>query len=99
VSCRAVSEPELEVVGENAAHNSNYDDLDRAIAAYNSERQPLSERIVSHGRKLGMQLGVGIETDEDRRFAKLLQSPDGILNWIAVPKFLNVLPSATLGNR
>jgi hypothetical protein len=25
---------------------SNYDDLDRALAAYNSERQPLSERIV-----------------------------------------------------
>ena len=67
---------------------SNYDDIDRALAAYNSVRQPLSERIVSHGRKLGMQLGVGIETDEDRRFAKLLQSPKGILDWIAVPNFL-----------
>jgi hypothetical protein len=38
--------------------------------------------------KLGMQLGVGIESDEDRRFAKLLQSPKGILDWIAVPNFL-----------
>ena len=63
--------------------------IDRALAAYNSVRQPLSERIVSHARKLGMQLGVGIETDDDRRLAKLLQSPKGILDWIAVPNFLD----------
>ena len=68
---------------------SNYDDLDRALNAYNSLRQPLSERIVAHGRKLGMQLGVGIQTNEDRAFAKLLQSPKGILDWIAVPNFLD----------
>ena len=65
----------------------NYHNIDRALAAYNAARQPLSERIVSHGRKLGMQLGVAIETDEDRRFAKSLQSPKGILDWIAVPSF------------
>lgn len=69
---------------------SSYDDVDRALAAYNAARQPLSEQIVEHGRKLGMQLGVGIATDKDRRFAKLLQSPDGILDWIAVPNFLEV---------
>ena len=68
---------------------SNYDDLDRALNAYNSLRQPPSERIVAHGRKLGMQLGVGIQTNEDRAFAKLLQSPKGILDWIAVPNFLD----------
>jgi 2-polyprenyl-6-methoxyphenol hydroxylase-like FAD-dependent oxidoreductase len=67
---------------------SNYDDIDRALAAYNAVRQPLSERIVSHSRKLGTQLGIGIETDEDRRLAKLLQTPKGILDWIAVPDFL-----------
>jgi 2-polyprenyl-6-methoxyphenol hydroxylase-like FAD-dependent oxidoreductase len=71
---------------------SNYDDIDRALAVYNSMRQPLSERIVLHGRKLGMQLGVGIESEEDRRFAKLLQSPNGILDWIAVPNFLDGRP-------
>jgi 2-polyprenyl-6-methoxyphenol hydroxylase-like FAD-dependent oxidoreductase len=71
---------------------SNYDDIDRALTVYNAERQPLGERIVSHGRKLGMQLGVGIETDEDRRFAKLLQSPKGILDWIAMPSFLAARP-------
>lgn len=54
----------------------------------NAARQPLSEKIIEHGRKLGMQLGVGITTDEDRRFAKLLQNPEGILDWIAVPNFL-----------
>ena len=71
---------------------SNYDDVDRALTAYNSVRQPLSERIVAHGRKLGMQLGVGTQTNEDRAFAKLLQSPRGILDWIAVPNFLDARP-------
>ena len=71
---------------------SNYDDVDRALTAYNSVRQPLSERIVAHGRKLGMQLGVGTQTNEDRAFAKLLQSPRGILDWIAVPNFLDTQP-------
>src|SRR5262244_3498188 len=71
---------------------SNYDNIDRGLAAYNAARQPLSERIVSHARKLGMQLGVGIETDDDRKFAKLLQSPKGILDWIAVPNFLEMRP-------
>ncbi len=66
----------------------NYDDIDRALSVYNSARQPLGERIVMHGRKLGMQLGVGIKTDDDRRFAQLLQSPKGILDWISMPNFL-----------
>ena len=70
----------------------NYDDIDRALAAYNAARQPLSQRIVSHGRKLGMQLGVGIETDEDRRMASLLQTPKGIMDWIAMPNFLETRP-------
>jgi 2-polyprenyl-6-methoxyphenol hydroxylase-like FAD-dependent oxidoreductase len=71
---------------------TNYGDIDRALGVYNSMRQPLSERIVSHGRKLGMQLGVGIKTEEDRKFAQLLQSPKGILDWIAVPNFLAAQP-------
>jgi 2-polyprenyl-6-methoxyphenol hydroxylase-like FAD-dependent oxidoreductase len=71
---------------------SNYDDIDRALAAYNRARQPLSERIVSHSRKLGTQLGVGIETDEDRRMASLLQTPKGIMDWIAMPNFLEMRP-------
>jgi 2-polyprenyl-6-methoxyphenol hydroxylase-like FAD-dependent oxidoreductase len=70
----------------------NYDDIDRALAAYQAARQPLSERIVLHARKLGMQLGVGIETDEDRKLAKVLQSPSGILDWIAMPNFLAMRP-------
>jgi 2-polyprenyl-6-methoxyphenol hydroxylase-like FAD-dependent oxidoreductase len=69
---------------------SNHDDIDRALAAYNAARQPLSERIVAHGRKLGMQLGVGIKTDEDRRFAKLLQTPKGIMDWAAAANFLDM---------
>jgi 2-polyprenyl-6-methoxyphenol hydroxylase-like FAD-dependent oxidoreductase len=71
---------------------SSYANIDRALAAYNLMRQPLSDRIVAHGRKLGMQLGVGIKTDDDRAFAKLLQSPKGILDWIAVPNFLDARP-------
>jgi 2-polyprenyl-6-methoxyphenol hydroxylase-like FAD-dependent oxidoreductase len=71
---------------------SNYDDIDRALSVYNSARQALSERIVTHGRRLGMQLGVGIKTDDDRRFAKVLQSPKGILDWISIPNFLSTAP-------
>ena len=69
---------------------SNYDDIDQALAAYNTLRQSLSERIVQHGRKLGTQLGVGIKTDEDQRLSKLLQTPKGIMDWIAVPNFLEM---------
>jgi len=69
---------------------SNHDDIDRALAAYNAARQPLSERIVAHGRKLGMQLGVGIKTDEDHRLAKLLQTPKGFLDWAAAANFLDM---------
>lgn len=71
---------------------SNYDDIDRALVAYNAVRQPLSERIVSHGRKLGMQLGVGIETDEDRKLAELLRTPKGVLDWFGAPNFLTMRP-------
>lgn len=71
---------------------ASYDDIDRALAAYNALRQSLSERIVAHARRLGMQLGVGIATDEDRAFAQLLQTPKGILDWIAVPNFLDQRP-------
>jgi len=71
---------------------SNYDDIDRALAAYNAIRQPLSERIVLHGRKLGTQLGIGIETDDDRTLAEVLQTAKGILDWIAVPNFLAMRP-------
>jgi 2-polyprenyl-6-methoxyphenol hydroxylase-like FAD-dependent oxidoreductase len=71
---------------------ANYDDIDRALAAYNAMRHPLSERIVSHSRMLGTQLGVGIKTDDDRRMAKLLQTPKGIMDWIAMPNFLEMRP-------
>jgi hypothetical protein len=66
---------------------SNHDDIDQALSAYNAVRQPLSERIVLHGRKLGTQLGLGIETEEDRKMSKLLQSLEAILDRIAVPNF------------
>jgi len=71
---------------------SSYDDIDQALAAYNVARQPLSERIVLHSRKLGMGLGVGIESDDDRRMSKLLQDPKAILDWIAIPNFLATVP-------
>ena len=66
----------------------SHEDIDRALAAYNDARLPISERIVAHGRKLGTQLGVDLQTDEDRRISRLLQSPEAILNFIAAPNFL-----------
>ena len=64
------------------------DDIDAALAAYNAERQPIGERIMLHGRKLGTHLGVDLKTDEDRRMWKLLQEHDAMMDWIAVPNFL-----------
>jgi 2-polyprenyl-6-methoxyphenol hydroxylase-like FAD-dependent oxidoreductase len=71
---------------------ANHDDIDRGLAAYNSERQPLSERIILHARKLGTQLGVDLKTEEDRRMFEVLQSPSAILNWVAIPNFLEAQP-------
>jgi 2-polyprenyl-6-methoxyphenol hydroxylase-like FAD-dependent oxidoreductase len=66
-----------------------YDDIDRALAAYNAERQPIGNTIVLHGRKLGTHMGVNLKTDEDRRMHDLLQSDGAMLDWIAVPHFLD----------
>jgi 2-polyprenyl-6-methoxyphenol hydroxylase-like FAD-dependent oxidoreductase len=65
-----------------------HDDIDAALAAYNAERQPIGERIMLHGRKLGTHLGVDLKTDEDRRMWKILQEYDAMMDWIAVPNFL-----------
>jgi 2-polyprenyl-6-methoxyphenol hydroxylase-like FAD-dependent oxidoreductase len=63
-------------------------DIDAALAAYDAARQPVGERIVRHGRKLGTHLGVGLATEEDRRMWKLLQDHRAMMDWIAVPHFL-----------
>ena len=70
----------------------SHDDIDQALAAYNRSRQPLSERIMLHGRKLGTQLGVNLQTDEDRAMWKLLQDHRAMMDWIAVPNFLERAP-------
>ncbi len=66
----------------------DHDDTDAALACYNAARQPIGERIVLHGRRLGTHLGVDLKTEEDRKMWKLLQSPGAMLDWIAVPNFL-----------
>src|SRR5262249_14957134 len=64
------------------------DDIDDALAAYDGIRQPLGERIVLHGRKIGTQLGVNLRTEEDRAMSKRLQDPLAMMQWVAVPNFL-----------
>jgi len=65
-----------------------HDDVDRALAHYQSVRAPISERIMRHGRKLGTHLGVDLATDEDRATWKMLQDYRAMMDWIAVPNFL-----------
>lgn len=65
-----------------------HEDTDTALARYDAVRQPIGERIVRHGRLLGTHLGVNVKTDEDRRMWKLLQDPRAMMDWIAVPDFL-----------
>jgi 2-polyprenyl-6-methoxyphenol hydroxylase-like FAD-dependent oxidoreductase len=72
-----------------AKHLDARDDIDAALKAYNDERQPIGNTIVLHGRKLGCHLGVNLKTEEDRRMHKLLQSDGAMLDWIAVPHFLD----------
>jgi 2-polyprenyl-6-methoxyphenol hydroxylase-like FAD-dependent oxidoreductase len=58
------------------------------LAAYHKARQPIGERIMLHGRKLGTHLGVNLQTEEDRAMWKLLQDHRAMMDWIAVPNFL-----------
>ena len=67
----------------------DHDDIDTALKAYNAERQPIGNIIVMHGRKLGTHMGVNLKTEEDRRMHDLLQSDGAMLDWIAVPNFLD----------
>jgi 2-polyprenyl-6-methoxyphenol hydroxylase-like FAD-dependent oxidoreductase len=71
-----------------AAALRDHDDIDRALAQYNAVRQPIGERIMRHGRKLGTHLGVDLRTEDDRRMWRLLQEEDAMMDWIAVPNFL-----------
>jgi 2-polyprenyl-6-methoxyphenol hydroxylase-like FAD-dependent oxidoreductase len=71
-----------------AKHLRDHDDIDTALKAYNAERQPIGNIIVNHSRKLGTHLGVNLRTAEDRRMHELLQSGAAMLDWIAVPNFL-----------
>jgi hypothetical protein len=59
------------------------------LAAFEALRQPIGERVMLHGRKLGTHLGVNLGTEEDRAMWKLLQNPMEMLRWIAVPHFLD----------
>lgn len=66
-----------------------HDDIDKALAAYNAERQPIGNIVVNHSRKLGTHLGVNLKTEEDRAMHRLLQDDGAMLDWIAVPHFLD----------
>jgi 2-polyprenyl-6-methoxyphenol hydroxylase-like FAD-dependent oxidoreductase len=67
----------------------DYDDVETALKAYNTERQPIGNTIVLHSRKLGTHMGVNLRTEEDRRMHELLQSDEAMMDWIAVPNFLD----------
>jgi 2-polyprenyl-6-methoxyphenol hydroxylase-like FAD-dependent oxidoreductase len=72
-----------------ARHLRHCQDIDTALNAYNSERQPIGDRVVNHARKLGTHIGVDLKTEDDRRMHKLLRSDGALLDWIAVPNFLD----------
>jgi 2-polyprenyl-6-methoxyphenol hydroxylase-like FAD-dependent oxidoreductase len=71
-----------------AAALGSHDDIDAGLAAYDRARQPVGERIMLHGRKLGTHLGVNLQTEEDRAMWKLLEDHRAMMDWIAVPNFL-----------
>jgi 2-polyprenyl-6-methoxyphenol hydroxylase-like FAD-dependent oxidoreductase len=63
-------------------------DIDTALDAYNALRQPIGERVMMHGRKLGTHLGVDLQTAEDHAMWRTLQDYRAMMDWIAVPNFL-----------
>jgi 2-polyprenyl-6-methoxyphenol hydroxylase-like FAD-dependent oxidoreductase len=67
----------------------DHDNIDTALAAYNRVRQPIGETIVKHSRKLGTHMGVNLQTEEDHAMHALLQDPRAMMDWIAVPNFLD----------
>jgi 2-polyprenyl-6-methoxyphenol hydroxylase-like FAD-dependent oxidoreductase len=67
----------------------DHHDVDTALKAYDAERQPIGNTIVQHSRKLGTHMGVNLKTEEDRRMHDLLQTDGAMLDWIAVPNFLD----------
>src|SRR3984893_11639552 len=67
---------------------ASHDDVDDGLAAYNRIRQPIGERIMLHGRKLGTHLGVNLQTDEERAMWRLLQDQRAMMDRSAVPNFL-----------
>jgi 2-polyprenyl-6-methoxyphenol hydroxylase-like FAD-dependent oxidoreductase len=71
-----------------AAALDGHDDIDAGLAAYHRARQPIGERIMLHGRRLGTHLGVNLQDEEDRAMWKLLQDHRAMMDWIAVPNFL-----------
>jgi 2-polyprenyl-6-methoxyphenol hydroxylase-like FAD-dependent oxidoreductase len=76
---------DAQALGEALA---SHDDIDAGLAAYNKTRQPIGERVMMHGRKLGTQLGVNLKNADDRAMCALLQDPRAMMDWIAVPNFL-----------
>jgi 2-polyprenyl-6-methoxyphenol hydroxylase-like FAD-dependent oxidoreductase len=79
---------DAQALGEALA---SYDDIDAALAAYDRTRQPIGERVMMHGRKLGMQLGVDLASADDHAMSALLQDPRAMMDWIAVPNFLKAV--------
>ena len=67
----------------------DHDNIESALAAYNRIRQPIGETIVMHSRKLGTHMGVNLQTEEERAMHALLQDPRAMMDWIAVPNFLD----------
>ncbi len=64
-------------------------DIDAALDDYNRVRQPIGATIVRHSRRLGTHMGVNLKTEEDRAMHELLQDPRAMMDWIAVPHFLD----------
>ena len=72
-----------------ARHVRDHEDVETALKAYDSERQPVGDRVVMHARRLGTHLGVDLKTEDDRRMHELLQSDGEMLDRLAVPNFLS----------
>ncbi len=73
------------LVDSIAAH----DDIDTALSAYEAERYPIGQRVVSHARLLGCYLGdVGPKSEEEMRLAEIYGQPTAVVSETANADFL-----------
>ncbi len=67
---------------------ANHGDIAAALDAFDAQRRPVGERIVTRARELGAYMQAQVRTEEERRAAERHRSPDAVMRETATLSFL-----------